>query len=140
MSWWVGGYIEAGMGAGGSSGAPYLPFAFEAANENYATLLAGAKLLAGPFATQSAADNWVSDYEKNPNTLHAGNDLSSNPSKSVVKGDSPPNPAGAFSLNVSPSAWLRVAEGVLGILLIAVGVAGLTDKVPVATKIARTFG
>ena len=35
------------------------------------------------------------------------------------------------------SLWLRVAEVVLGLVLIAVGVARLTSAVPVATQIAR---
>lgn len=36
--------------------------------------------------------------------------------------------------------WLRVAEGVLGIVLIAIGLARITKAVPVATKIAKTAG
>jgi hypothetical protein len=36
--------------------------------------------------------------------------------------------------------WLRVGEGVLGIVLIAIGVAKLTNAVPVATKIAAKIG
>lgn len=35
------------------------------------------------------------------------------------------------------STWLRVGEGVLGLVLIAVGVARLTHAVPVATSIAK---
>lgn len=34
------------------------------------------------------------------------------------------------------STWLRLAEGLLGVILIAVGVARLTHAVPIATKIA----
>src|SRR5487761_1682608 len=54
MSWWVGGYIEAGMSAGGGQTA-YLPFVFQAANKAQAEADSGAKLLAGPFSTQNAA-------------------------------------------------------------------------------------
>jgi hypothetical protein len=35
------------------------------------------------------------------------------------------------------STWLRIGEGVLGLVLIAVGVARITNAVPVATKIAK---
>lgn len=36
------------------------------------------------------------------------------------------------------STWIRIAEVVLGLVLIAVGVARLTNAVPLATKTART--
>jgi hypothetical protein len=36
------------------------------------------------------------------------------------------------------STWLRIAEGILGVVLIAVGIARITNAVPIATKIART--
>lgn len=52
-----------------------------------------------------------------------------------------PNPLAAvtdFLHRLTDSnTWLRVAEGILGLLLIAVGVAKLTNAVPVATTIAR---
>lgn len=35
--------------------------------------------------------------------------------------------------------WLRIGETVLGLLLIAVAVANMTDSVPVATKIAKAL-
>lgn len=44
--------------------------------------------------------------------------------------------AGLFQANI----WLRVAEVGIGILLLAVGLAKLTDAVPAATKIASTVG
>jgi hypothetical protein len=37
------------------------------------------------------------------------------------------------------NTWIRVAEVALGLMLIAVGVAKLTDAIPVATKIAKTL-
>ena len=45
-----------------------------------------------------------------------------------------------FSVLQSGSLWLRLAEGFLGIVLIAIGIAKLTNAVPVATKIAKTAG
>lgn len=41
-----------------------------------------------------------------------------------------------FSALAQGSTWIRVAEGLLGIILIAVGLARLTHAVPIATKIA----
>lgn len=41
-----------------------------------------------------------------------------------------------FSVFQDASLWLRIGEGLLGIVLIAVGVAKLTGAVPAATKIA----
>jgi hypothetical protein len=35
------------------------------------------------------------------------------------------------------STWLRIAEGLLGIILLAVGIARMTHAVPIATAIAR---
>ena len=43
----------------------------------------------------------------------------------------------AFSLNASPGFLMRLAEGILGVVLIAVGVAQLTRAVPLATSIAK---
>lgn len=40
----------------------------------------------------------------------------------------------------SPQTWIRVAEVVLGLLLIAVGIAKLTNAIPAATKVAKTVG
>jgi len=42
-----------------------------------------------------------------------------------------------FSALFQANIWLRVGEVALGIILIAVGVARLTNAVPIATKIAR---
>lgn len=41
-----------------------------------------------------------------------------------------------FSALSQGSTWIRVAEGILGIILLAVGVARITHAVPIATKIA----
>lgn len=52
---------------------------------------------------------------------------------------SPLGQLGAFLGSLSQaSTWLRVAEGVLGVVLIAIGVARMTSAVPIATKIARS--
>lgn len=41
-----------------------------------------------------------------------------------------------FARLTEANTWLRIGEGVLGIILIAVGVARLTHAVPIATHIA----
>lgn len=42
-----------------------------------------------------------------------------------------------FSVLQSGALWLRIAEGLLGIVLIAIGIARMTNAVPAATRIAR---
>jgi len=42
-----------------------------------------------------------------------------------------------FSRLTSANTWLRIGEGLLGVVLIAVGIARITNAVPIATKIAR---
>lgn len=39
-----------------------------------------------------------------------------------------------------PNTWVRVAEVVLGLVLIAVGIAKLTNAVPAATRVAARVG
>ena len=125
--WWVGAYIEAGMGTS-SSGTPYLPFVFSAANETDAKANAGAKLLAGPFSTQAAAQTWANNYEKNPSTLHAGNDLGTSGS-TVEQGDSPPSVSG-FLASISGISGTnlvnRALKIVVGGALVIIGVAHMT--------------
>jgi hypothetical protein len=48
--------------------------------------------------------------------------------------------AGFFEDLASGNLWLRIGEVVLGLILIAVGVAELTHAVPIATQVARTVG
>lgn len=45
-----------------------------------------------------------------------------------------------FARLTEASTWIRVGEVVLGLILIAVGLARITKAVPVATKIAKTVG
>ena len=45
-----------------------------------------------------------------------------------------------FSVLQSGNLWLRIGEGILGIVLIAIGIAKLTNAVPIATKVAKTAG
>jgi hypothetical protein len=45
-----------------------------------------------------------------------------------------------FSVLQSGSLWLRIGEGILGIVLIAIGIAKITNAVPIATKVAKAAG
>jgi hypothetical protein len=46
---------------------------------------------------------------------------------------------GFLSALANPNTWLRVAEVGLGVILLAVGVAKLTNAIPAATKIAKVL-
>jgi hypothetical protein len=48
-----------------------------------------------------------------------------------------PNPLSGLSAIFQANIWIRVAEVVLGLVLVAVGLAKMTNAVPVATKIAK---
>jgi hypothetical protein len=44
-----------------------------------------------------------------------------------------------FTRLTEPATWLRAGEVILGLLLIAVGVAKMTDAVPVASRVAKAL-
>ena len=48
-----------------------------------------------------------------------------------------PNPLSGLSSLFQANIWIRVAEVVLGLVLVAVGLAKMTNAVPIATKIAK---
>lgn len=48
--------------------------------------------------------------------------------------------SGFLSRLTQASTWIRVGEVLLGLILIAVGLARLTSAVPVATRVARAAG
>lgn len=155
MSYWVGSYIEAGMGTS-SGGTAYLPFVFSAPDKATATKNAGAKLLSGPYSTEAAANAWVTAYEKNPSTVHAGSDLPKSPGNPVpsssgkngagtVTGDTPPANANAlqavgdFLGNLEKAnTWVRVAKVVIGGTLVIVGVSHLTGADTAIARAARS--
>lgn len=83
------------------------------------------------FPSKSAAQNWLSQ-EENPYT--SGNPPVPNPLSGLAAiGNS-------FSQLTQANTWLRLGGGVLGIILIAVGIARMTHAVPAATAIARKVG
>lgn len=94
----------------------------------------------GPYTTQAAA----LAYANNPATSATGTTTSgaaTNFSGLVPNLGGLIKDAGAFFSDLtSANFWLRLSEVVLGLILIAVGVAELTHAVPVATHIAKTVG
>jgi hypothetical protein len=83
--------------------------------------------VAGPFGTQAQATAWQT----------SGNTAGNSPGSAVGGATNAAlkslNPlAGLFQANI----WIRVGEVALGLILIAVGIARLTNAVPIATKIA----
>lgn len=48
--------------------------------------------------------------------------------------------SGVFSGFFQGNIWIRVGEVLLGLVLIAVGIARLTKQVPIATKVATSVG
>lgn len=140
--WWVGAYIEeaAGVPVTGDKSTAYLPFVFSAPDHAAAVKGAAARLLAGPFNTQAEAQKWADDYERNPKTFHAT-------SSGNKQGDKAPAPIAAAAAAVGglsgflSSTWpLRIGEILLGLVLVAVGVAKLVPAFTPAQMIAKRVG
>ena len=92
----------------------------------------------GPFASKKDAENAWKDGSINQ---HAGTGGPANPSGQAPNPLSGLQAIGAFFSDLSQaSTWIRVAEVLAGLILIAVGVARITHAVPVATKVARAVG
>jgi hypothetical protein len=95
----------------------------------------------GPFATKAAAEKAIGAA----GTSGQGG-LTVNPDPSAPQANQAPTLGGLaaigdfFARLTEAAVWERIGEVVLGLLLIAVGVAKLTHAVPVATKIAKTAG
>ena len=45
-----------------------------------------------------------------------------------------------FQRLTQANTWVRIGEGILGLILLAVGIARITHAVPVATKVAKAVG
>lgn len=150
MSCWVGAYIEAGASAGKNQPTPYLAFAFcGPASKADAQKQAAAKLLAGPFADQAAAQKWADSYNKNPANPKAGSGLT--PGTGVVVGDKPPPGTGGLLTGINAigdffqrlgqaNTWIRVGEVVLGVALLSVGFAKITGTTPIVETALKTAG
>jgi hypothetical protein len=90
----------------------------------------------GPYKSLSAANGIASNRPENANAPTGIPGLSINPGGGVTVNNPLTSLEQFLSELSNPHLWMRVGEVVLGLLLIAVGIAELTDAVPVATKIA----
>lgn len=125
-------YIEYVVAGGGSGGAA-VPTVIQSASQ-----------------PQSGGDiQWV--YGPYPSKAAAQADLNSGPSSGKLLNsrgltdNSSAKPGQSLSSSIlgpfeEAATWERVAIGLLGIVLIAIGVARLTHAVPAATDIAKTAG
>ena len=88
------------------------------------------QVVAGPFATKAQAQAWITKTETDLPGAHLAGLGAPNPLSGLSSiGD-------FFSRLGEANTWIRVGEVVIGVILIAVGVAETTNAVPIATKIA----
>jgi hypothetical protein len=143
--WWIvyWSHPQTGRGAVAANGHAYIQAGDSAGAD--AAYLTSAPIgtvitnILGPYSTQAAAQAAAS----NPDLSVTG----ATTSGAATNFSFLPNPldylkgiAAFFDDLGSANLWVRVGEVVLGLMLIAVGVAKLTHAVPVATKIAGTVG
>lgn len=100
------------------------------------------------FATKALAQASADKYNKQPTSQkNVGSQTGAANAPSGISGPTPGftggianplNDLNSFFSNLSnANTWLRVGEVVLGIVLIAVGLARMTNAVPIATSIAK---
>ncbi len=95
--------------------------------------------------TRVLADGWIADYNaavKEQAQPGGKNDITTPGGVAGAVVDSSPLGSWQQSLTnflgalTNGNTWIRLAEGVLGVVLIAIGLARITHAVPIATKIA----
>ena len=92
----------------------------------------------GPFATEAEAKAAQNPKQQSPNPASdlatAAKNASGGPLAGLAAiGD-------FFQRLTQANTWVRIGEGILGLILLAVGVARITHAVPVATKVAKAVG
>lgn len=100
--------------------------------------------------TRYFADLWISDYKAaKAEKAQPGGKNASNPLAAGAQGvkqaaqDAANDIPGVqaigdfFSRLTEANTWIRIGEGLLGVILLAVGAAKMTNAIPAATKIAR---
>lgn len=128
MSWWVVNQVTRPGGARGPQQTNYVVVQGDTAPVNK---------VAGPFATQADADNWRNDANAYGNSPASAAAQTAKDAANAAGKLTGLNAIGDFFSRLTQSnTWLRIGEGVLGIILIAVGIARMTHAVPIATKIA----
>jgi hypothetical protein len=97
--------------------------------------------------TRTFADAWIADYnaalkeQAQPGGANASIYNPATAASAAATGVANSIPGlsqigSFFGALAQGNTWIRVAEGLLGIILIAVGLARITHAVPIATKIA----
>ncbi len=134
--WWV-------INTSPASGSPTIYTVMEGTNaeaENYP----GGGGVSGPYSSQAAADKVANGMPQNsnqPNPFIPGTSVTPG---GQVTGGGPlaglASVANFFGQLGQANTWIRVGEVLLGLVLLAVGVARITHTIPAATKIAKTAG
>lgn len=91
----------------------------------------------GPYPTKAEADAALAKLTKvmtTPEPLLPGTNIQV-PNLNPLSGI---NAVGDFFVRITdPHTWIRVGEVIIGVLLLAVGIASMTNSIPSATKIAK---
>jgi len=134
-SWWV---IEADIGGGLTPTYQAVQGATKPKPSLIETASGTTVKVTGPFPTQAAAEaTFPKGARTGPGTPSNTGPTNITKSLESLPGSVIPGSVTQFLGNLASGAlWIRVAEGLLGIVLIAVGVARLTHAVPIATRIA----
>jgi hypothetical protein len=89
----------------------------------------------GPFATEAAAEDALKGLQSGNPLKEPVLDAPADAAKKLIP--SSLLTSGQFLGDLTnANTWIRVGEVVLGLILIAVGVAELTHAIPIATKVA----
>lgn len=128
MSWWVVNKISR---PGGPRGPQQTNYVIEQAATR------PLNTVAGPYSTKAEAQAWQTSANtagNSPGSAVGGvTNAVGNATGLTAIGD-------FFSRLTQANTWIRAAEVVLGVVLLAIGIARITDAVPAATRIARTAG
>lgn len=141
--WWVVWYEPLGSRAPGTASSLYLIIQAAKKSDITADSVGGAAITSvdGPFETQAdaqadAGKGPVPGRGKKTNVQASGGADVKFPNITFGLRD-----IGKFFSELGQAnTWIRAGEVVLGLILIAVGVARITHAVPVATKIAKAVG
>lgn len=105
--------------------------------------------IGGPYPTKAEADaalkseqaNVANQKNADPTNPFAGKDIIPgipNPLNAIPNPLTGVNAIGDFFVRLTdPHTWIRVGEVLIGVLLLAVGIASMTNSIPAATKIAK---
>jgi hypothetical protein len=112
------------------------------AQANLAVEQLGGTNLSGPYATKAAAQAAVKAGKVNK-----GTSVGQNPNPGTTTGINLGNAipgltdiANFFDRLGEANTWIRVGEVILGLVLIAAGIAKITHAVPIATDVAKAAG